>query len=60
MVIDITIFGRAENPEKLYDGPTFDKPGPILEIQDRDAVKLVVTSFPSNDTIKVQIHKIAR
>ena len=58
IVTDIMIFENTENPAKLYGGPTLDKPGPTLEIQEREAVKLVVKSFPSKETTKVQNSRI--
>ena len=45
--IDNNIFEKSENSANEPIGPTAPKPGPTLLIHVRDAVKVVIKSFPS-------------
>ena len=44
MVTAITSFEKSEKIEKLPLGPIFPSPGPMLEMHERAAVKLVEKS----------------
>ena len=54
----MAILDRAEKMVKFPFGPISDRPGPMLEMQESAAVKLVVKSCPSKETTRVQPSRI--